>query len=292
MPNSTTLSLRSRLMWRIYKMPLHKRILCIAVPILIILAIPACIVVGMRASKTFTLNNEIRELLEIGASGNEEDFYNRCETIKSTEPYYITVERSTKKYLCALTRDTNELLAEFDDGGMVGILETDAIAADDEIFSNGRQKLASARELIQQKRDRLYNYFSYEGALEFLDADASELAASDFLSRTINERDMDGAEAIYRSLINMIDDMISVYEEALDYLAAHRGDWSIEGTVVAFEHDDELAEYWAILDKADAIARNYSEKYLITDEKLAEQDVVEVNQNESDLSNFVIPVFH
>ncbi len=292
MPSYTTPSLRSRLKWKYYNLPRYKQFLVIFIPLLTIFTIWAAVIVCARIIRVTTVTNEVRAMLELGASGTEEEFYERCKSIKSKDPKMSVVERGAKNYLCSLTRDTNELLAEFDEGGMIATLETDSLSSDDENLSNGREKVAHAKALVEQKRSELWKYFSYEGAVEFLEGEADEEIINMFISLTIDEQDMDGAEAIYRSLINMLENMADVYTEALDYLTTNRGDWSIDGTIVSFEDENKLAEYWAILDRADEIAKNYSEKYLITDEDIANQAVTENDADEGDLSNFVLPVFH
>ncbi|MBR1939293.1 hypothetical protein IJ847_00995 [Candidatus Saccharibacteria bacterium] len=293
MPNSTTPSLRSRIMWRLYKMPIWKRILVFVLPTILAVAIICGAVVLVRVHKFYVMAKEIDALQQAGEDGNEEEFYKICRRTRSKDEKFAVVEHGTKNYLCSLTRDFNDIFGQFSELGVISILDINSLASDDDNLSESRKHVQEARDFSAALREKANSYFLTSGTLDFLDGDLDEDMKQDYFDYTIEYINATELSSDYTDLLDAFDKTLDTYDEALDYLSAHRADWRVEGESLSFTDEAKQEEYWQILDKLSEIANAYDEAHQPSEEEVADDTVVDETENDTfDRRHFNMPRFY
>ncbi len=293
MPNSTTPSLRSRIMWRLYKMPIWKRILVFVLPTILIAAIICGAVVLVRVHKFYVMAKEIDALQQAGEDGNEEEFYKICRRTRSKDEKFAVVEHGAKNYLCSLTRDFNDIFGQFSELGVISILDINSLASDDDNLSESRKHVQEARDFSAALREKADSYFLTSGTLDFLDGDLDEDMKQDYFDYTIEYINATELSSDYTDLLDAFDKTLDTYDEALNYLSAHRADWQVEGESLSFTDEAKQEEYWQILDKLSEIANAYDEAHKPSEEEVADDTVVDETEKDTfDRRRFNMPRFY
>ena len=262
MPNSTTLSLRSKIFWRLYKVPFWKKAL---VATLVIIAVATLIGIPFfwrDASKVTKFSSEMMLLSDASEAGDDTELKKLLDRTVSTDKSYRTIERGVKDFMKAQSEEMDDLVWMAGEEGVMSVVDSGSIQADDENFSAGHTVLNEARDVISKKRKNRDTFFTEEGALSFLNTDGlDDDMITSYLDYTYYNEDNELFEEAYDDILNTLEQMINIYDDALNLLAERRSEWTIEDGDLIFETQQMYDDYTDKTEQVGNLLDKYVQKY-------------------------------
>ena len=262
MPNSTTLSLRSRIFWRLYKIPFWKKALVTSLIIIAIITLIGIPFFWRDASKVAKFSAEMVSLSEASEDGNTEELNKILNRTVSKDKSYLAVERGIKDYIKAQNEEMDDLIWMVGEEGVMSVVDASSIQADDASFTASHALLNEAREVISAKRDNRNTFFTEEGALSFLDSEGLDESMVDtFLDYTYYNENSEAFEEAYNDILDTLEQMVSIYDDALNILAEHPDEWHIEDDSVHFATQELYDTYTDKTEQVGNLLDEYIKKY-------------------------------
>ncbi len=262
MPNSTTRSLRSKIFWRLYKVPFWKKALVCTLVIVVILTTVFGILTWRDMSKVLIFNKEMTALSEASEKDDDTEFQEILNRTKSKDSVYAAMEQGVKAYTRETTEEINDLTWMLGPEGIMTAVDSLTLANDDENLSNGHAILAEANKVIAEKRAARDKFFSESGALSYVD---ESILGDDerklYLEYTFYSEENEALEEIYDDVLDAIEQAAAIYDDALNYLSENRAHWSIEGESISFDDESYYNEFTDRTAKVGELLEEYAEKH-------------------------------
>ena len=220
--------------------------------LIIIGIIVAIIVVALTVFiiKDFNQEEQLRqELNEIDSLINFEEFdYDAInerlgKTISSGD--YLVVEKAAKKYLKDTIDITLTIVDIMNDEKLVNILTTDNYLEDGPSFVNSKLYIKNTKEQLENNKIKILNQMDNDTVLSYVENKNLDSYYIDFYESLSfsSEAEINKNKQEIEENIDIIIDMLNVYDEVLDFLIENKNDWTIEGEYIVFSTDQLSDQY-------------------------------------------------
>ena len=230
-----------------------KKILTIIIISLIVIAVAAITIklVG-DLNKETTLKNEVKEISKfMNINQNENDEINEILTRREiTKGKYKNIENDIKQYYQVIYSDLQNFSFLIDNDNFNIYLSSENLNEDKPSFIKSKDNLQNTKAQIDEYYNKLIKELNDESIkLSFitearLDSyyrnfylELTSLAISDNLKKEL--------DTAYEEVLSKIE----IYNEALDFLVANKGQWAIKNNVIIFDDTILYEGYLEITNK-------------------------------------------
>lgn len=232
---------------------MNKKILTIIITSLIIIAI-AIIAIKLVSdlNKETTIKNEVKEINKyINLNQNANDKINEVLTRRQiTKGKYKNIENDIKEYYQALYSDIQNYTFLIASDTFASYLSSDNLNEDKPSFIKSKDNLQNTKAQIEEYYNKLKDYLNSEATkLNYITNQKLDTYYRNFY---LELTEMVNKEELLKELDKTYQDTLSkinIYNEALDFLIANKGHWSIKNNVIIFDDNLLYEGYLKITDK-------------------------------------------
>ena len=215
---------------------------CIIIILLLLLVV--AIKLGIDYSMEAKIRKEVSLITKMYDVNNNEDVSSIIDRTIVKKSRYKKVEEAIKSYYKDIHTSLENLNFLLDTDNQYNYLSADNINSDDSLFTKSKDNISNMKAQINENFKLFNKYLDDEDIkLSYVADKKLTKYYIDFYLDVIGSVDVTNFKDELNKKCNKVINNLDTYGEALDYLVAHKGKWSIKENNITFKKNEYLDEF-------------------------------------------------